>query len=198
MRNPAVLRKQVTPIQHVLYPLNEFYEEAGLPSPPAIQIEGREMPEPYRGLLVHDRDMTPTLEAAYQQKIHLRVLKYWERDHVFSRQVLLVTDDESAVEYGGIKIYLEHFPDEARRLILEREQPLGTILRTQGITHASRPAAYLQVTADAAISQVLGLTGPATLYGRRNVLFDPSQRILAQVVEILPPARGTVTGSQSV
>ena len=60
----------------LLYPLNEFYAEAGLALPSATRINGREMPEPYRRLLVHDRDMTPTMEAAYDRKMNLRVLKY--------------------------------------------------------------------------------------------------------------------------
>jgi hypothetical protein len=34
----------------------------------------------------------------------------------------------------------------------------------------------------------LGITGPARLYGRRNVLGNATGRKLAQVLEILPPA----------
>jgi hypothetical protein len=76
------------------------------------------MPEPYRRLLVHQRDMTPTLEAAYSQKIHLRVLKHSLRDNVFSRQVLLLLEDGvTPVEFGGIRIYLEHLAAEAKRLV---------------------------------------------------------------------------------
>ena len=42
------------------------------------------------GLLVHDREMTLTLESAYSRRVKLRVQKYDLRDNVFSRQVVLV------------------------------------------------------------------------------------------------------------
>ena len=67
------------------------------------------------------------------------------------------------------------------------KQPLGAILRSEGIAHASHPSGYFQVTADSLINSALQLIGSHLLYGRRNVLLDSAQRTLAQVVEILPP-----------
>jgi len=67
-------------------------------------------------------------------------------------------------------------------------QPLGTILRTQGISHTSRPSPYIQVQADETIRTALQLkVGAITLYGRQNVLLDSAQNTLARVLEILPP-----------
>ena len=149
------------------------------------------MREPYRSLLVHERDMTPTLEQAYQRNISLRALHSTLHDEVLSRQVVLCPEgDPSPVLFGAIRIHLEHFPSEARRLVLEGRQPLGAILRAQGVDHTSRPEGYFQVASDATIGNALGLTGAGLLYGRRNVLSDRSQNTLAQVVEILPPANG--------
>lgn len=172
----------------LLYPLSEFYEESGQSLPLVQRAEPGAMPDPYRRLLVHERDMTPTLEAAYGQSIHLRVLHHAIRDNVSSRQVLLVLDgDETAVEFGAIKIHLDRFPEEARRLILERRKPLGTILHQEKMQHSSRPTAYFQVTCDAAIGEALGVGAGQALYGRQNGLFDARGEVLAQVVEILPP-----------
>src|SRR5204863_7154924 len=138
---------------------------AGLPLPRVTRAEAHEIPEPYRSLLVHERDMTPTLEDAYQRSVQLRVLKYDLRENVLSRQIVLVPEGSTrAVVFGAIKIYLEHFPAEAKRLVLELKLPLGTILRTQRIAHFSRPDAFIQVTADPVINSALDLTGPAVLY----------------------------------
>ena len=173
---------------HLLYPLNEFYEQAGLALPPASRINGREMPEPFRRLLVHDRDMTPTLEAAYGRKMDLRVLKYSLDHEVFSRQILLVPEGGGApTVFGAIKIYLDEFPTEARELVLARKMPLGSILASQGIRHFSAPDAFFSVEADAPICEAMELSGPARLYGRRNILGNGTGRRLAQVLEILPP-----------
>jgi chorismate-pyruvate lyase len=179
----------LAPELNLLYPLNEFYDQLGLPLPAVARVEDRDVPEPYNSLLVHTRDMTPTLAGFYRSGIRLRVLKYALRRDVFSREIILALEgDERPVVFGAIKIYLERFPVEARRLVEEMKQPLGTILQSQGIVHTSRPEAYIQVTADAAINNALGLTGSHRLYGRRNALWDGSQQALAQVVEILPPA----------
>jgi chorismate-pyruvate lyase len=177
------------PELNLFYPLNEFYEQSGLSLPSVVRVEGGDVPEPYRSLLVHDRDMTPTLENACGRSVELRVLQYSLSDGVFSRQIVLVPEGGAkAVVFGAIKIYLQYFPPEAKRLVVERRHPLGTILRTQGISHTSRPDAFFQVEADAAINGALGLAGEHVLYGRRNVLLDSSQNTLARVLEILPPA----------
>ena len=158
--------------------------------PPVIQLSGSDVPEPYRSLLVHDRDMTPTLAEAYRRNMQLRILKRVLRDDVLAREIVLeVEGDGRVVVYAGIKIYLEHFPREARRLILEGVQPFGMILRGQGIVHFSRPEAFIQVDADEVINQALGLTGRSVLYGRRSALWNSPQVPLAHVLEILPPCR---------
>jgi chorismate-pyruvate lyase len=178
----------MTPDSNLLYPLNEFYEQSGLPLPAAVQVAAGDVPEPYRSLLVHTREMTPTLEGAYRRSIVLRVRKYALRHNVLSREVVLVAGTAMAVAFCAIKIYLEHFPSEAKRLVLERKQPLGTILHTQGMAHSSHPEAYFQVAADAVIRGALDLKEPGLLYGRQNLLLDSAQRSLARVVEILPPS----------
>jgi chorismate-pyruvate lyase len=173
---------------YLLYPLNEFYARAGLSLPGAVKIGGEEVPEPYRSLLVHARDMTPTLEGFYRQAIHVRILNRHLSESLYARQVVLALDgDERPVEFGAIQIYLEHFPSKARELILRGKRPLGAILHNQGIGHVSCPKAFFRINSDAVIDSALHLTGLNLLYGRRNVLLNSSERTLAEIVEILPP-----------
>ena len=175
---------------NLFYPLNEFYDLSGLPLPSGAQVEGSDVPEPYRTLLVHQRDMTPTLAEAHRRDIQLKVIRKQVYDHVYAREILLEAGGQPVL-FGAIKIYLDRFPPSARRLVLEGRQPLGGILQSEGVSHTSRPEAYLQVTADAVIQGALGLLGPHVLYGRRNVLWNTSRQALAQVLEILPPSGGT-------
>ena len=176
------------PRSDLLYPLDEFYELAGIPLPVVISVPGPDVPAPYRELLAHDRDMTPTLEEAYGQRIELRVLNHSLGENLLSRQIVLALEgDGRAVAYGAIKIYLEHFPPKARALVLEMKMPLGTILRTEGIEHNSRPAGYFRVQADRAIGDALQIPRGALLYGRQNVLSDTAHHTLARVLEIMTP-----------
>jgi chorismate-pyruvate lyase len=172
----------------LLYPLNEFYEEAGLGLPNFERLEVGQIPEPYKSLLVHRNDMTPTLEKFHRQPIHLQMLKHHHRGEVFARQVLLLLDiSDQPAEFGAIKIYLSHFSQRAQQLILEGERPLGSILASEQVSHMSQPKAYLQVTSDATISEALCTEESIPLYARRNVLLSSSQQTLAEILEILPP-----------
>lgn len=184
------IAKQAARNLNLIYPLNEFYEQSGEPLPFVAQVAGMDLPQPYRSLLVHQSDMTGMLEGTYHQSIRVRVLKSSLAGNVYSRQVVLVlAGDATPVEFGAIKVHLEHLPPQARQQLLEGKQPFGSILHAQSIAHVSRPEYYIQVMADALIAHALQMPEPCLLYGRRNTLLNTSQLPLAEVVEILPPSK---------
>ena len=170
------------------FPLDEFYARSGLPLPKIERVTGDQMPNPYRLLLVHETDMTPTLEKFHGAEIHLEILNRDRRAEAYFREVLLRLDgSEKVVEFGANKISLLLFPTKARQLILEERLPLGTILRDCEIAHITRTKAFFRVEADALIGRVLGVAPGLVLYGRRATIVDPQQRPLSEIVEILPP-----------
>jgi hypothetical protein len=172
-----------------VYPLDDFYARAGLPLPGIEQIQGEEMPEPYRSLLVHDRDMTPTLEQFHESNIHLKILKREQRGDFYFREVALLLDgSEVPVEFGANKVSLVLFPPKARQLILGEHLPLGRILKECDIPHATFAKAFFRVAPDELISSVLHLNGPTWLYGRKATIVDGQKRPLSEIVEILPPS----------
>jgi len=172
----------------LVHPLDEFYLEMGLALPPLQQVDGEAVPRPYKQLLVHHDDMTPTLEKYYGRDIHLRLLGRRRKGSGYFREVVLLLDGtDQPVEFGAIKIYLDRFGAEARRQILAEQRPLGHILQECGVKHTSRPKAFLRLASDHFINDALQLTGANVLYGRRNSLFDPQECPLAEIVEILPP-----------
>ena len=176
------------PIFSDIYPLDESYAARG-ESPPVIdRVDPVEVPEPYRSLLVHNTDMTSTLEKFHGEPLHVEVLTSKVSDNEYRREVALVLDrSRKHVEFGVINIFLEMFPAGAREEILRAQLPLGRILTLHNIAFVSRPGAFLLVTSDKFIDTALQLVGPQLLYGRRNSLLDPQGRPLAEIVEILPP-----------
>lgn len=171
-----------------LEPLRAYYAAAGAPLPPIEVIEGREVPAPYHGLLVHLRDMTSVLEDFHGGAIGIRLLRAERTNEVYARQVVLeLASTRRPVEFGAIHIHLERFGPATRRLILEARRPLGGILKEHSIPYVSRPSAFIRVGADEVMSALLGIAGDRPLYGRQNVLYDPAARPLAEVIEILPP-----------
>ncbi len=170
------------------YPLDEFYARERVPLPRIEVVRAEEVPEPYRTLLVHDNDMTPTLEDHYRSGIHIEV---WGRerrgDHYFREVVLRLDRDHRPVEFGVNKLNLALFEPSVQRLILDEYLPLGHILNARNVPHRGHPLAFLKIAADPLMCRAFRLHGAPTLYGRKNTIRDPAGRALSEIVEILPP-----------
>jgi chorismate-pyruvate lyase len=172
------------------YPLSEFYGRAKLPLPRIETIPGDAVPEPFKSLLVHHNDMTPTLEDFHKSRIHLEILSRDRRGGYYFREVALRLDhDEAPVEFGANKIFLGLFPEEAQELILLEQVPLGRILKDCGVRHQTEAKHFLRVEPDELIARVLEMEQPVPLYGRKAVISDLQGRPLSEIVEILPPAK---------
>ena len=171
----------------LLYPLSAFETEDGGVLTSASILEAEELPDPYRVLLAHDRDMTGTLEAYFKQPMTLRIFgKKRQGDSLFRQVVLQGIEDRKPKEFGAIRIDLNCFDQETRSLIEGCVTPLGQILREHGVAYVSNPSAFLKVSPDALLCEALQVTeGP--LYGRKNELTMPDGRAIAQIIEILPP-----------
>ena len=158
------------------------------PLPRIDRIEAADLPPPYRALLDHARDMTSTLEAFHKGRIELRVLNSSMNHSRYQREVLLMLEhSKMPVEHGAIQIVLDAFPPAGQKLILEGRRPLGAILEACAIDYTSRPSAFLRVESDEAIGRALNLPKGRALFGRCNTLSDGKGRVLAEIVEILPP-----------
>ncbi|MFN3169036.1 MAG: hypothetical protein ACE37H_18470 [Phycisphaeraceae bacterium] len=178
----------------ILYPLSAFADDQADGVTCAGILEAEELPQPYRTLLAHDRDMTGTLETYFKQPMGLKVFsKHTDGDSLFRQVVLLGEDDQKPKEFGAIRIDLSAFDRETRAVVAACGVPLGRVLREHGVAYVSNPSAYLKVEPNALLCRALQTTtGP--LYGRKNELTTPDGRAIAQIVEILPPlADETVT-----
>ena len=174
-----------------LQPLRQLYEHAGLSLPEIEPLIGEAVPLPYRHLLVHQRDMTPTLESFYGDEIHIAVLRRERQGEVYLREVVLRLDrTDRPVEFGANRVHLSRFPSEARWLILQEQLPLGRILKDHGLPHQTRALAFFRVVADAFIAKSLGVRRGEVLYGRQARIANLDGQALSEVVEILPVVRG--------
>lgn len=171
-----------------IYPLSDFYAHAKLPLPHIEQVSGEAVPEPYRALLVHGGDMTPTLEGFYKSAIHLEIVSRERRGDFYFREVVLRLDtDDRAVEFGANKVFISRFPEDAQDLILREEVPLGRILKECGVTHRTEAKSFLRVEPDGLMREKFNLESAGALYGRKAVISDLQGRPLSEIVEILPP-----------
>lgn len=172
----------------ILHPLTLFRQNGSHPLPSFDVIEGHEVPEPYRSLLVHNGDMTSRLAAFHGGSIVLEVLHREHTPEAYRREVVLHMEEVGTpVEYGAIEIRLNAFEEHVRHEIVEAHLPLGGLLNQHRVSYRSRPKAFIRLEDDPLMDRLFGVDGPTTFYGRCNVLLGPDDRELAHIVEVLRP-----------
>ena len=174
------------PSNGLLYPLDVLYAQAGIAPPVVKKISRARVPPPYHGLLVHEDEMTLTLERHYGGRIAVRVLSCSLKGQSYFRRVLLVQESSARpVAMGAVRIRLDVLGARNRAKILRQREPLGRILRDGGVDFLSRPTAFFEVKPNAEMMGVFWMREARTLYGRRTHVTLAGVRI-GDIVEILP------------
>ena len=157
--------------------------------PPVEWLPAEEIPPIERGLLAHDRDMTPTLEEYAGETVGLRRISGFEEDDCVYREVLLTrAASDAPLLYGAIRIHLAPLPGAVRELVLGHRVPLGTILANHAVPHESHPAAFFRVKGFSPMLDHWADVDDGTwCHARRNVLTHRDGSVIAEVVEIIPP-----------
>ena len=168
------------------YPLDVVYAQAGIPAPETREVAPSRIPLPYRSLLVHERDMTLTLESHFGGRVTLRALSTFRKGPSYYRRVLLVQEYSARpVEMGAIRIDLRAFAPRIRSEILRNRVPLGRLLRDGGVDYRSRPTVFLAVTPNPEMMGVFWMREPRILYGRQTEMSIDGRKV-GDIVEILP------------
>ena len=140
----------VAPSRASLHPLDIVYTRAGL-EPPTVDARSRrtQIPQPYRSLLVHQRDMTLTLEAHFGGRVVLRPLSTFTAAPWYYRRVLLAQEYSGRpVEMGAIRMKLAALAAQGPGARSGATQvPLGRILRDGGVDFTSMPREFFAVDA---------------------------------------------------
>ena len=169
-----------------LHPLELAYSKAGLEPPAAKAIAPLRIPQPYRSLLVHQNDMTLTLEAHFGGRVVLRPLTTFTSGQWYYRRVLLAQEYSGRpVEMGAIRMKLSALPRKVQTEIRRNQVPLGRLLRDAGVDFTSMPREFFAVVPNGEMMGVFWMREEKTLYGRRTeVMLDG--RAIGDIVEILP------------
>jgi hypothetical protein len=186
VRSPRATPSTRRAVPSPLHPLDLAYTRAGLEPPAATPIAPEQIPQPYRSLLVHQRDMTLTLEAHFGGRVVLRPLSTFISGPWYYRRVLLAQEYSGRpVEMGAIRMKLAALPRKVQAEIRRNQIPLGRILRDGGVDFTSVPREFFAVVPNPEMMGVFWMREPRTLYGRRTeVLLD--DRVIGDIVEVLP------------
>jgi hypothetical protein len=150
-------------------------------------VSPTELPEPYRGLLVHHHHMTVTVEEYYGERVDVRVIATRRDGDSYSREILLeLHSTKKIVQFGIVRINLTCLSDPVRNAILEEKTPLGRVLIDHGVLRYIEPTAFLRIRPKAKLMGWFGMKEPEDCYGRMGVIFCNDLPAIA-VLEILTP-----------
>jgi hypothetical protein len=146
----------------ILSDLLRLFPSAGIEPADLERIEPREMPEPYRTLLVHREHMTVTLEEHHGSKVDLVVLERRREGDDYARRLILTAGPGGKVVLAGImKLRLDVAGEAVRRRVVEEGAPLGRILIEHDVLRVIEPLAYLRVRMSPAIADLFRAPGAA-------------------------------------
>jgi hypothetical protein len=170
----------------ILYPLDLAYAKAGIPVPTARRIAPERIPPPYDGLLVHEREMTGTLERHFDTTLVVRVIQAWSHGRWYFRRSLLAQEFSGRpVAMGMVRINLDAFGARVANQIVKGSIPLGRVLREAGIQYRSQPRTFLEIKPTAEMMGVFWMREPRLLYGRQTDVTLGGKRI-GNIIEVLP------------
>jgi chorismate-pyruvate lyase len=150
-------------------------------------IPGSQVPEPYRGLLVHQHHMTVTVEAHHGGPVDVVVLDRREQGDAYVRMILLALRSTGRiVQFGLARIHFSFCSEQVRQEIRSEKTPLGRILIAHNVLRRIQPIGFLHVVPGTDMMQWFGLQTPVPTYGRLAVLFCDGEPAI-EVLEIVAP-----------
>ena len=139
----------------------------------------------YRQLLDHPNDMTSTLQRFHDEEIRVHVLESRKDDACYEREVLLVTrNTRKTVEFGAIS-FARAFPT---RRSAKSSAPKCRWARSCDPSASIRGKPLLRDRVGRGHERSAHTVGHDILYGRCNEITNTDGQVLAEIVEILPPA----------
>lgn len=165
-------------------------------------VEREEVPEPARTLLDHTRHMTVAMEAHHGAPLGLRVVAR-ARDlgasdggnPWYAREILLLSPQGALVQYGIVRINLEHVDRTTAAAIRAARIPLGRVLINAGLLREVHDVSLLEVRPGPRLASLFGgLPVPgvpsAPTYGRVAEISLGGHPAVELLEIVVPPAAG--------
>ena len=167
-------RQTVCPVN----PIEEYNSLTALfPQPvPLVKhveyIPASATPEPYKGLLVHDKHMTVTMEQYHGCPVDVQVLEKRLDHDVYSRKITLTkTGTDQVIQFGLVRFDFRYVDDEVRNEIVGESIPLGRVLINHNVLRHVDLNAILKVTAGPGLAEYLQMPEGGVTYGRVATIF---------------------------
>ena len=163
-----------------LFPLSGFLSKFETVSAEAV-------PPPYHDLLVHPHHMTVTVEAHHHDTVDVKVLEQIAGVNTYARKIVLVARKTArVVQFGLVRIHLQHCSPAVREEIVGGQKPLGRILIEHNVLRRIEPILFLRVMPGPALTEWFGLKAQRLTYGRQALIHCDGEPAI-ELLEIVAP-----------
>ncbi len=160
-----------------------FYSDENVPC--ELSPAAAAMPGGYRTLLDHEKHMTVTVEAFYDDLVDVKVLAVESDENYYARKILLTKkSDGKVVQFGVVRLNRNLIPPAALAEIESQRTPLGRVLIEQNVMREVKLDALWHVTPDTELKELFGSDLPT--YGRSARLHVNSESAV-ELLEIVAP-----------
>lgn len=143
------------------------------------------VPEPYRGLLVHNHHMTVTMEKFYGSPVAVRVLQAKRSGSHYMRTSLLARpSDQRILQFGVIRLNFDLLSPDVRQEIEGQNIPLGRVLIQHEVMREIELIGLWTVTPGPELRRWFG--SEQTTYGRTAIIHCDNQPAV-ELLEIAAP-----------
>jgi chorismate-pyruvate lyase len=150
-------------------------------------VNAKVVPEPYRGLLVHNHHMTVTMEEFYRSQVRVHVLEAKRITNYYSRRSLLDSEsDGRVVQFGIVRLNFDFLSPEVRDEIESQKTPLGRILIQHNVLREIELVSLWRVTPGADLCRWFKTTPQQITYGRTAIIHCDGQPAV-ELLEIAAP-----------
>ena len=130
------------------------------------------VPEPYRGMLVHDQHMTVTMEDYYRCPVDVKIIDRRLDNDCYARKIVLTKGGtRTVVQFGIMRFHFQYVTRTVRDEIVRGESPLGRILINHNVLRHIDLGALLRITPGAALAEYLQMPLGTITYGRLATIF---------------------------
>lgn len=151
------------------------------------EVQPAEMPPGYRRLLAHNQHMTVTVEAHHGCPVDVEVLDKLVTDRHYARKILLLrTSDARAVQFGIMRVCLDHLETPVRAEIERARMPLGRILIDHDVLRTIQLESLYRVRPGPSLQSYLSVARGATTYGRTALIYTNNEPAV-ELLEIVTP-----------
>ena len=151
------------------------------------EADPNSIPTEYRQLLAHNHHMTVTVEQFFGSKVDVQVLDERFSGESYSRKIILRRQDNSqVVQFGIVRLNLNHLAPDVVTEIQKKETPLGRILIERNVLRVVELSKVWRFQCGAEMAETFHADIDATTFGRTAMIHcdgDPAIELL----EIITP-----------